>query len=60
MNNNSGANTVLIVILILIVVIGFGAWYMGVGPFAAPVEDNDAGLNIDIDIPTGEENRDDQ
>lgn len=46
MNNNSSINTLLIVV-ILVLIVGFGVWYF-MGGKDTPVEEPDAGLEINL------------
>ena len=48
--DNSGTNAILIVLL-LAAVVAFGVWFFGQN--AVPAVDNDPGLNVDVNLPTG-------
>jgi hypothetical protein len=48
--DNSGTNAILIVLL-LAAVVAFGVWFFGQG--AIPAVDNDPGINVDVNLPTG-------
>ncbi|HRH26168.1 MAG TPA: hypothetical protein PLF31_01710 [Candidatus Paceibacterota bacterium] len=56
-NSNSTLNTVLIILLVLVALIlggwGYRAYFAGE---AVQQENNDPGLNIDVDIPTNGDN----
>jgi|AntRauTorckE6833_2_1112554.scaffolds.fasta_scaffold05897_6 uncharacterized membrane protein YqiK len=49
---NSGVNTVLIVIILVIIVAGLVWFFAGRGP-AAEAPNNDAGFQVDVNIPDG-------
>lgn len=53
MNNNSNVNTILIVIILLLLV-GFGVWYFR-GGAQLDTQSDEAGFNLNVDIPTGDE-----
>lgn len=58
-NNNSSTNTVLLVI-ILLVLVGVGVWWFTMRSSAPATPDevparNDAGLNIDVNMPEGDQ-----
>jgi hypothetical protein len=56
-NSNSTLNTVLIILLVLVALV-LGGWLFRsyfAGP-AAPQENNDAGLNVNVDLPTDGQN----
>lgn len=53
MNNNSGVNTILIVILLLVVVVLGAWWFAARGNKASNTDSNDAGLNVNVDLPGG-------
>jgi Na+/H+ antiporter NhaC len=50
--DNSGTNAILIVLL-LAAVVAFGVWFFGQGAIpAATTPTNDAGINVDVNLPT--------
>jgi hypothetical protein len=48
--DNSGTNAILIVLL-LAAVVAFGVWFFGQG--AIPAVNDDPGINVDVNLPTG-------
>lgn len=52
---NSGVNTVLIVI-VLGLIVAFGVWFFGQDRTPAETSENEApGINVDVNLPTGEQ-----
>jgi len=59
MNNNdgaSGANTVILTLILVLVAVGLVIFFFrGMVPAEQPA-DNDAGINLEVDIPDGDQN----